>query len=207
VTLTPYFERDGIRIFHGDAREILPLLPQADLVVTDPPYGMDYQSNRRVDWQRKDKIAGDDAFPLWVFDLCRPRVAMFVWCRWDNLSSLPHPKSFIAWDKGVHSMGDLEHEFGRQWEACAFYPGPEHKFIRRPCDVIRADKVAAAKLLHPNEKPVGAILPLINAHPKGLILDPFAGSGSTLVAAKLSGRQAIGIAQRVLQWDESEVPA
>ena len=188
---TPYFEDDSVTIYHGDCRELLPLMPTVDLVLTDPPYGIQYKSNRRVRWQQKDRIAGDDEFPLWLFDY-KPSVAMFVWCRWDILASLPVPKSLIVWDKGVHSMGDLEHEFGRQWEACAFYPGTQHRFIRRPADVIRAMRVPPEQMQHPTEKPVAAMNPLILAH-EGDILDPFMGSGTTLRAAKDLGRKAIGI--------------
>jgi site-specific DNA-methyltransferase (adenine-specific) len=116
-----------------------------------------------------------------------------VWCRWEILSILPKPKSFIVWDKIVHSMGDLEHEYGRGWEAVAFYPGINHAFTKRPIDIIHAQRIDPLKLLHPNQKPVNAILPLIKCHPEGLILDPFMGSGTTLVAAKELGRRAIGI--------------
>lgn len=189
----PYYDDgNGMVIYHGDCREILPYLPKVDLVLTDPPYGIDYQSARRTEWQRKPKIQGDKAFPMWIFDMCKPDVALFVWCRWDNLREIPQPKSFIVWDKGVHSMGDLNHEFGRQWEACAFYPGPNHSFIRRPVDVVRAMRVDPEQMVHPNEKPIGAITPFIASH-NGLIIDPFMGSGTTLRAAKDLGRKCIGI--------------
>jgi site-specific DNA-methyltransferase (adenine-specific) len=191
--MKPYYQDAWATIYHGDCREILPTLPKVDLVLTDPPYGMDYQSARRIDWQRKEKIKGDIEFPLWIFDLLQPLIALFVWCRWDNLRELPKPKSFIAWDKGNHSMGDLQHEFGRQWEACAFYPGPQHSFLKRPVDIVRAKRVPPEQLSHPNEKPVAAIIPLIESHPGEIILDPFMGSGSTLRAAKNLGRKSIGI--------------
>ena len=181
-------------LLNGDCRDVLPTLEtgSVDVVLTDPPYGIEYQSAWRTDWDRKPKIQGDDAFPLWLFDL-KPRVALFTWCRWNNLASIPPPKSFIVWDKGRHSMGDLKHEFGRQWEACAFYPGPEHSFVRRPIDIIRVPCIPPNDLVHPNEKPVAAIIPLLMAHPPGLILDPYAGSGTTLRAAKDLGRKCIGI--------------
>jgi len=192
TTPTPYYDDGQITIYHGDCREVLPTLGPVDLVLTDPPYGIDYQSARRIGWQRKDKIQGDHEFPMWLFDLS-PRVAMFIWCRWDSLYLLPKPKSFIVWDKGNHSMGDLEHEFGRSWEGCAFYPGREHRFIyKRPADLIRVMKVAPDALVHPNEKPVALFKPILQSH-EGTILDPFMGSGTTLRAAKDLGRKAIGI--------------
>ena len=190
---TPYYQDEFSTIYHGDCREILPLLDPVDLVLTDPPYGMDYQSAWRIGWQRKEKIQGDLEFPIWIFDELKARVAIFIWCRWDNLPDFPKPKSFIVWDKLNHSMGDLKHEFGRQWEGCAFYPQAGHEFIYRPVDIIRAARVPAEQLSHPNEKPVAALYPLIKPHDAQTILDPFMGSGTTLVAAKNLGRKAIGI--------------
>lgn len=191
--MKPYFQDDAVTIYHGDCREVLPQLPKVDLVLTDPPYGIDYQSARRIGWQRKAKIQGDDEFPLWMFEELKPRKAMFVWCRWDILPILPLPKSFIVWDKGNHSMGNLEHEYGRQWEAIAFYPSSEHKFIYRPTDIISVMRVPPDKLVHPNEKPVEVASKLLSANEGNLILDPFMGSGTTLRAAKNLGRKAIGI--------------
>lgn len=191
--MKPYYEDEAVQIFHGDCREVLPQLGPVDLVLTDPPYGINFQSAWRTEKQRKPKIHGDDEYPLWIFDELRPRIALFVWCRWDVLSLLPRPASFIVWDKGVHSMGDLEHEYGRQWEGCAFYPGPGHSFTKRPIDVVRHMRIPPEALIHPNEKPVGVFKTLLRAHPPGTILDPFMGSGTTLRAAKDLGRKAIGI--------------
>ena len=190
---TPYYDRNGITIYCGDCREILPELPKVDLVLTDPPYGIDYQSAWRTDWQRKEKIVGDTTFPLWLFDLLHPANALMVFCRWDILAQLPRPKSFIVWDKCRHSMGDLGHEYGRQWEACAFYPFSGHSFINRPKDIIRVPCIPPNKLLHPNEKPVALLKHLLKDNVGNLILDPFMGSGSTLRAALDLGRKCIGI--------------
>lgn len=191
--MKPYYDHAGITIYHGDCREVLPQLGTADVILTDPPYGISYQSARRIDWQRKEKIVGDDNFPMWIFDELKPSVALLVWCRWDQMRLFPKPRSFIAWDKGNHSMGDLEHEFGRRWEGCAFYPGPKHQFRKRPADLIIANRVNPSVLIHPNEKPVEALTPLIDCHVAEVILDPFMGSGTTLRAAKDLGRKAIGI--------------
>lgn len=191
--MKPYYQDSSSTIYHGDCREIVPGLDIVDIVMADPPYGIDYQSSWRTVDKRKPKIVGDHEFPVWLFDLIQPRNAMFVWCRWDNLANLPRPRSLIAWDKGDHSMGDLRHEYGRRWEACAFYPKAGHKFIRRPADVIFEPKVCPSNLLHPNEKPVPLIAKLLGANVGETILDPFMGSGTTLVAAKNLGRKAIGI--------------
>ena len=192
----PYY-RDSmadIVIYNADCRSILPLIPDKsiDLVLTDPPYGIDYQSAWRTDWQRKDKITGDNSFPLWLFDF-KPRRATFVWCRWDVLPQLPLPKSFIVWDKLRHSMGDLNHEYGRQWEAIAFYPETEHQFINRPIDIIRVSCVPACDLIHPNEKPSEVVGMLLRHNVGDVILDPFLGSGTTAYCAKKLGRKCIGI--------------
>ena len=190
--MKPYYDDGkGIQIWLGDSEELILTLPPIELVLTDPPYGMDYQSARRTDWQRKPKIQGDKEFPEWIFQI-NPSNALFACCRWNNLRSLPEPKSFIVWDKCRHGMGDLEHEFGRQWEAIAFYPGLKHKFTRRPIDIIRVPCIPPHELVHPNEKPPELWTAILNSH-DGVILDPFMGSGSVLRAAKDLGRRAIGI--------------
>jgi site-specific DNA-methyltransferase (adenine-specific) len=189
--MKPYYEHAGITIYHGDCREILPELGEVDLVLTDPPYGMEFQSNyRRV---KHDKIRGDDSLPLDVIDKCIKiaSCACYVFCRWDNLSAMPKPKSTIAWIKNNWSMGDLKHEHGRQWEACCFYPGPLHFFKKRIPDVIQRKRTG--NVLHPTEKPLYLLTALIDANEGDLILDPFMGSGTTLRAAKDLGRKAIGI--------------
>ena len=116
---------------------------------------------------------------------------MYVFCRWDNLNELPKPKSVIAWVKNKWSMGDLKHEHGRQWEAIAFYPQEKHEFKKRIPDVIRANRTG--NNLHPTEKPISLIKTIIDANIGNTILDPFMGSGTTLVAAKQLGRDAVGI--------------
>lgn len=191
--MTPYYQDKWVTIYHGDCREILPQLDvKVDLVLTDPPYGIDYQSARRTDAFRKEKIQGDTEYPMWIFDY-KPLSALFVWCRWDNLYQIPKPKSFIAWDKQRHSMGDLNHEYGRQWEACAFYPFENHEFIHRPKDLISWPCIPHPQLVHPNEKPVEVMRQVLVNNKGNLILDPFMGVAPVLLAAKSLNRYSIGI--------------
>jgi len=177
----------------GDCLEVMRGMEDnsVDLVLTDPPYGIEFRSNHRK--QKHDKIIGDDSFPLWIFEEFNriAKRAVYVFCRWDNLSELPKPKSVLAWVKNNWSMGDLQHEHGRQWEAICFYPQEEHEFIKRIPDVIRADRTG--NNLHPTEKPVNLMAKIIQANVGDIILDPFLGSGTTAVACKELGRNYIGI--------------
>lgn len=188
---TPFYEKDGITIYNADCRDILPYLPLVDLVVMDPPYGMEFQSNYRS--IKHAPIVGDDVLPVDTIRdyVGKARRASYVFCRWDNLGQLPKPKSVLAWVKNNWSMGDLLHEHGRQWEACCFYPGPSHESIKRIPDVIHESRTGNG--LHPTEKPVFLMNAIIGANVGETILDPFMGSGTTLVAAKQLGRRAIGI--------------
>lgn len=189
--MRPYFEEDGITIYHGDCREILPQLPKVDLVLTDPPYGMNFVSNHRV--IRYDSIIGDSELPLDAILLAigKAERASYIFCRWDNLSQLPKPRSVLSWVKNNWSMGDLEHEHGRQWEAIAFYPEEKHEFICRIPDVVFADRTG--NQFHPTEKPVSLCKSILAANVGDTVCDPFTGSGTTLRAAKDLGRRAIGI--------------
>lgn len=187
----PYYEEAGITIYHGDCLEILPDLPKVDLVLTDPPYGIAFQSNYR--FIKHKRIAGDDCLPIDAVNMAIDKAlsAAYVFCRWDQLAAMPQPKSVLAWVKNNWSMGDLEHEHGRQWEACCFYRRPNHKFKKRIPDVIFGDRTG--NMYHPTENPVSVMKALIGANTGNDILDPFMGSGTTLRAAKDLGRQAIGI--------------
>ncbi len=189
--MKPYYDQGGITIYHGDCREILPLLDPVDLVLTDPPYGMAFRSNYRL--ERHDRIQGDDCLPVAIISeaIAKARRAAYVFCRWDNLGDMPPARSVLAWVKNNWSMGDLEHEHGRQWEAICFYPKAGHEFVKRIPDVLTADRTGND--LHPTQKPVSLIVKLLAANVGETILDPFMGSGTTLRAAKDLGRKAIGI--------------
>ena len=180
-------------IINQDCLEYMKTLPDKsfDLIVTDPPYGMDFQSNHRQ--EKHDKIANDLEFPLWIFDEFNriARKAVYVFCRWDNIGAVPPPRSVIAWVKNNWSMGDLLHEHGRQWEACLFYPMEDHVFINRIPDVIHADRTG--NNLHPTEKPIELMKKIISANVGETVFDPFMGSGTTLVACKHLNRNCVGI--------------
>lgn len=173
----------------GDARELVPSL-RFDAVATDPPFGMAFRSNHRL--KRYAAIANDGTTELLEWACAIPvRHSRYVWMRWDNLPSVPMPRSLITWVKNNHSMGDLEHEHARQTEVCAFYKGPDHCWPSyRPTDVIRADRTG--NNFHPTEKPVPLMCAVVE-WTLGTVLDPFMGSGTTGVACARLGRKFIGI--------------
>jgi DNA modification methylase len=181
---------DDVTLYQGDCREILPTLGRFDAVVTDPPYGMSFQSNYRT--EKHLVIANDGNLEClqWTASL-EASHSKYVFCRWDNIVDVQRPKSCITWVKNNWSMGDLEHEHARQTEIALFYPGPEHFFPKmRPTDVIKAPRTNNEN--HPTEKPV-QLMRVIIEWTHGHVCDPFMGSGTTGVAAVKLGRKFTGI--------------
>ncbi len=177
-------------LYLGDAREIVPTLGPLQTIVSDPPYGMAFQSNHRIDKHAEIANDHDEELLLWACGL-EPVHSKYLFCRWDNLQAVPSPKSCVTWIKNNHSMGDLEHEHARQTEIALFYPGPEHDFpAGRPTDVIRAPRTGNE--YHPTEKPVQLMSAFLR-WTRGTVIDPFMGSGSTGCAAVSMGRDFIGI--------------
>lgn len=89
--MKPYYQDEAVTIYHGDCRETVPSLGRFDLLLTDPPYGMNFQSNYRI--EKHDKIKGDLMLPVDLIEMAIASVthAAYVFCRWDNLSMMPPP--------------------------------------------------------------------------------------------------------------------
>lgn len=177
-------------LYLGDCRDVLPTLGNVDAVVTDPPFGMAFQSNYRTVQHAAIKHDDNDDLLQWAFRLPMTH-SRYVFCRWDNLADLPKPKSVVTWVKNNWSMGDLEHEHARQTEVACFWPGPNHFFPRgRPTDVIECPRTGNNH--HPTEKPVALIEAMVR-WTDGAVLDPFMGSGTTGIACGLLSRPFVGI--------------
>lgn len=189
--MRPYYERDGITIYHGDCREIMPTL-KADVVVTDPPYGIQYDGGRtQRGTQDLGAVEGDDK-PFDPSPLLRFRDVL-CWGANNYAQDLPRSGQFYVWDK-VCSNGMkvriAECEFA--WHALGTKP---RVFRHLWSGAYRVGEEAGKRSVHPTQKPLALLRWCIDRLPDepGLILDPFMGSGTTLVAAKLEGRRAIGI--------------
>jgi site-specific DNA-methyltransferase (adenine-specific) len=206
-----YFERNGIIIYHGDCEE---LKTECDLIVTDPPYGQDFVSNRRTATESFGKIVGDqdglaivEKLLIILKTLRRGRHVYIFGSHKLDLSKLPLCAQVeIIWDKEIRGSGDLTSPWGPQHENILFAvyeisavnrsKGYGNLSARlRKGSVIRAQRAQSERAkFHPSEKPISILRQMIES---SLILgeivyDPFCGSGSTLIAALLEGRKAIG---------------
>ncbi len=188
--VTPYYEDSAVKIFHGDCREILPELEPVDLVLTDPPYGVG------VAYGSKTKAADYDHDFKDVLALCKLKATKIIWTpgtvnmvRWITETQ---PYWVGAWYKNNQcSRSPLG--FGT-WEPVCFYfsngLGDYRTLGRDAWDIPIAQQADAEG--HPCPKSMRFWRQLI-AKDIQTILDPFMGSGTTLIVAKSLGRKAIGI--------------
>jgi site-specific DNA-methyltransferase (adenine-specific) len=199
----PYYDDGQVTLYLGDCREITAWL-DADVLVTDPPYGRAWRqgdTGTRRGWRSDahpgiandgDTATRDDALTAW--GPSRPTL-MFG----DLLLSPPcGAKQVLIYDKGI-SAGFTGALGGFRRNAEAIYlmgPGWPSGLGGRSCvltTLVSTGGNLARKAGHPHAKPVDVMETLIAACPPGRIADPFAGSGSSLVAARNLGRSAIGV--------------
>jgi len=201
VTLLPN------ELYCGDSFNILKYLDtnSIDMVVTDPPYGMEFRSNYRkvryeriandgnVDWT--EEVIGE------LYRVMKPDTALYWFCSFHSidvfLSVIKNKfniKNILIWEKNNTGMGDLTGSYAPKYEMIIF----AHKRRRllngrRDPDILHFNRTGNKN--HPTEKPVDLLEYLISksSNEGDLILDPFIGSGSTAVACKNINRQYIGI--------------
>lgn len=182
--MIPYYDRDGITLYCADNRDVLPLLAPVDLILTDPPYGVDkaeWDGEFQQDWQDEAaKLAPVLGLMPGTVNLTRCPVAIddlvYRWCL------AAHLVNGMTWGP----MG------ASNWIACLVYA---RQGVRLPAGGDCADFVIGRepKPDHPSPKPYAVTRWFLNRLPGSVVLDPFAGSGTTLRAAKDLGRRAIGI--------------
>jgi hypothetical protein len=195
----PYYSDSLVTLYHGDCREVLPTLDGTFAVVSDPPYGVALE-NRDVDGHRSPRsfsIAGDSCQTLgldliaWAGETRTLALFASPWLPWPG-----RWRNLIVWDKGgaVGGGGDPTTCLKRSWELIQVNNvGP--LLQGRQESVWRFPIVPAETASHIAAKPVGLLVRLVSSFcaPGQIVLDPCAGSGSALVAAKDLGRRAIGI--------------
>ena len=191
--MKPYYEDDLITIYHGDCLELLPELA-FDVVVTDPPYGISVVgkdgkvgiSNKGAEAGTYKPIVGDDVplDPTWLASFGKRQVIFGL----EHFVKIPHPGRLLVWDKEVSNGLFAEVEIA--WDS---KNGPS-KVIKHQQQGFLAN-LGDLKRSHPTQKPLSVMLWILDSCTAAgdVVVDPYAGTGTTLRAAKDLGRKAIGI--------------
>ena len=186
-----YYQEDGVVIYCGDCRDILPLFGDKsfDLVLTDPPYGINIVKRRGymgMSTKQYDPVIGDDIeWDLGFLFNTTDNLIIFG----GNYFRLPISRGWLVWDKehfAERTYGDVE----LIWTS---YDKPA-RTIKCQWDGFTRKGETDSKQ-HPTQKPIELIGRIIENYSEGgnLILDPFLGSGTTAYCAKKLGRKCIGI--------------
>lgn len=191
--MSVYYEDELVTLIHGDCLAINSWA-EADVLIFDPPYGIGYNSRRQRDTLASsiqndtDTSVRDSVLELWGD---RPALTFGSW-------KIPRPattRARLIWDtKGALGMGDLSIPW-KPSDQEIYVTGRGPWVGRRDSNVLTFPPVQSMGKngrTHPHEKPVRLMAELI-FKTVGTIADPTAGSGSTLVTAKLLGRRAIGV--------------
>jgi site-specific DNA-methyltransferase (adenine-specific) len=233
--MSPYYADSSVSLYHGDCRQILPMLPACDAVITDPPYG-----ETCLEWD-----VWPNGWPMMLTPLTRQ-----IWCFGSVRMFMDRRDEFAAWKLSQdlvwekHNGSGMHADRFRRVHECIlhFYTGDwgtlyrvapvvSVEETRRRDTLIRGKKpehwggtetgsgyeyggtrlqrsVIAVRSCHGHavnetQKPEGIVRPLLrySVPPGGTVLDPFAGSGTTLAVARQEGRRAIGIEAREEQCE------
>lgn len=191
----------------GDCLELMKNIPNGsvDLVLTDPPYGMDFQSHYRKEMY--SKIVNDNALD-WIekyvdecFRILKENTAVYFFCSWHNVDIFKQSiekkfkiKNILIWEKNNTSMGDLKGSYAPKYEMIIFaHKGRKLLNGFRYADIIKANRTG--NKFHPTEKPVDLLELFIknSSDENAVVFDGFMGSGSTGVACVNTNRNFIGI--------------
>ena len=218
--MKPYYEHGGITIYHGDALAVLADLvsESVGLVFTDPPYSsgarnaamLRARGSMRRNAEADDSWIGGDNLTAHGFSMLVRLLGVetlrvvardghfFSFMDWRQLPVLQgaieaagwSPRALLVWDKMHYGMGN---GFRQQAEFILHASkGTGDNFLRHDLGTVFRNRRQSDEIGHPTVKPVGVVELCVSAVP-GLLLDPFMGSGTMLVAAKQLARQAIGI--------------
>jgi site-specific DNA-methyltransferase (adenine-specific) len=200
----PYYEDEFVTLWHGDCREITAWL-EADVLVTDPPYGTQFSAENPKGGYGRRQNAGlgpegfviandgttetrDEMLALWYREAAHGRGGPTLLFGSPRLPDPPGEwTDRLVWDKKRPGMN------GGPWRYRHESIYVSAGFVRKTNDSVSVITAFPEQADHIHGKPVSLMTRLIDCAPPGTIADPFAGSGSTLVAAKQLGRRAIGV--------------
>lgn len=193
----PYYESAGITIYNADCKQVLPFLSRVDVLLTDPPYGIDADNRDRILSRgklAKPKDYGESSWdkeppPRWFLEAAQDTAQVAI--LWGgNYYGLPASSCWLVWDKdnGTNDFADCELAWTNMTRAVRKFKWRWNGMIQEQMGDKKECRV------HPTQKPTALMRWCLSLVPEAkTVLDPFMGSGTTLVASKLEGRQAIGI--------------
>ena len=207
------------RFICGDCFEKMRDLPDAcvDLVLTDPPYGIDYQSNRRVARPKLPKFENDidlswvDGWVDDVYRVLKDDRHFYCFTRYDmypvfytSIARKFKVKNCLIWVKNNHGSGDLNGSYAPQYEMIIFAAkGKRDLNGARDSDVLGGMNVPSAHRHHATQKPIDVLRQLIekSTEPNEVVLDPFAGVGSTGLACKATAKDGDNHARKYVLFE------
>jgi adenine-specific DNA-methyltransferase len=200
---------------------VLPDWPKIDCLLTDPPYGIDAQSTFGKDpkdiEKYQQKVANDktpeqaiadfdltvNAVSPFLADICEIYIFSDIavdpqWQPYLRSLEASHGIRFmqiLIWDKGYPGLGDFTYNWGKGYEIIYYLKRGNRPVPYRRSGVIAVDKVRPGTGIHPMEKPQKLLSMLIDYSTDDgqFVFDPYAGSGSTVLAAASMGREALGM--------------
>lgn len=206
---------EAIRFLQGDWREVLPTLPAMDLILTDPPFGINVSDRAPAKARQTHVHRYDDNpdtvlpmlqdFLLAAFNSAKARANLFLFCDIDHFVWLREAaerqgwvpfRTPVIWDKLQQGIGPWQTQgFQRRYELILFATKGQAGLRAPMPDILAHRRVDPKYRVHGAQKPTTLLESLIDATtiPGDLVVDPFAGSGSTLVAARSRSRRAVGI--------------
>jgi len=214
----PYYDKDGITIYHGDCMEILPLLGEVDVTVSSPPYNQISAVGESAFLKNRKLCDGYDGYgdnmneaeyQEWmvdVFGICLELSKGVVWVnhktRYRNKAGI-HPLRFFSWPLHCEIIWDRRGctipgstRFSSSHETIHGF-GEPHYWDKDQSKYMSVWSITPERNIewHPCPFPmeIARRCILASCPQDGIVLDPFMGSGTTLVAAKKHGRRAIGI--------------
>lgn len=200
--MTPYYEDDAVTIYHGDALDVLPRIDTATILALDPPYSMVPNSPRGKD----DGAAGTSGTPIRLLNetlrhtrrLLPDGGCAGLICDWRRMGDAAYLATLnglrittcVAWIRTTPGMGGI---FRSAWDPMLVLSVGTPDTIDRAAirNVHAAEKPSASE--HPYEKPSSLWAHLFSRLPSGVVVDPFMGTGASMVAARTCGHRAIGI--------------
>lgn len=190
----PYYVDEYVTLYHGDCRQIVPQLGRFDLLLTDPPYGINAYAGGTMGGgvlakqSRYEPTTWDQSTPpRWMLEMLRASAEWQILWGGNYYDGLPPARGWLVWDKdnGANNFADCELAWSNLETAV-------RKFRWRWQGMLQENMAEKDVRVHPTQKPLALMSWCLGLVPEAkTVLDPFAGSGTTGRACKDAGRRCV----------------